>query len=233
VSSPPPYQRPTYEVARHGARTAAVPPDSDVGPDDEPVAPEIRRRALVVRAVIAVLALVAIGVAALLGGFDQVADSSSTTVPAAAVDEEINTGPWLITIESAQIGHRLREYGPPDDGDLVLQINTKITVVDDHTRPILDAISLDPTTRGVKDQESTTRYLHDNTLALEAQPGLPVRVAYLWIIAKGTAVPRAVTVVVHGYTRRYMNFRFLGKTIEKESPQATVTVPLLDRTATT
>jgi hypothetical protein len=208
--------------------------DAEPGRDhDEPVAPEIRRGALVVRVVVALIALVAIAVTALLGGFDQVASAQPTTVPAARVDDVVNGGPWLISIESAQIGHDLRDYRPPDDGDLILQVNARITVIDDHTRAILDAISLDGKTPGVTEQDSTIRFLHDNTLALEAQPGLPVRVAYLWVIAKGTAIPKDVTVVVHGYTRRYMNFRFLGKTIEKESPQATVTVPLLDRTATT
>ncbi len=210
----------------------AVPPDAELGRDeDEPIAPEIRRGALIVRVEAALLVLVAIVAAALLGGFDQVGNASSTPVLVAAVDEEINAGPWLITIESAQIGHRLREYGPPED--LVLQVNVRIAVVDSHTRSILDAISLDENTPGVTEPDSTTRFLHDNTLALEAQPGLPVRVAFLWIIAKGTAVPQDVTVVVHGYIRRYMNFRFLGQTIEKESPQATVKVPLLDRTETT
>ena len=209
-------------------------PDPDLGRDDEaPVAPEIRRTALLVRVVVGLAGVLAIVIAALLGGFDQVAGATPDTVRAAGVDEEVNGGPWLISVESAQIGHNLRDYRPTDDGDLVLQVNVRITVVDDHTHSILDAISLDANTPGLTEEDSTTRFLHDNTLALEAQPGLPVRIAFLWVIAKGTALPRDVTVVVHGSTRRYMNFRFLGKTIENESPQAMVTVPLLDRTATT
>ena len=42
--------------------------------------------------------------------------------------------------------------------------------------------------------DNTTRSLRDNSLAVEAQIGLPIRVAYLWDVAEGTPVPKEITV---------------------------------------
>jgi hypothetical protein len=218
------YRRPSYEVARHGARSEPVEFDHD-----PPVAPEIRRSALWVRLVVAGLALVAIAVTAVLGGFDQVASDEPDTLPVVAVDEEFNGGPWLITVESAQIGRNLRDYRPPTEGDLVLQVNVRIVKIDNCACGILDAIDIREFP-GLTPDLATTRSLRDNTLALDAQIGLPIRVAYLWVIANGSSVPKEITVVINGAIRRYQNFRFLGTTIEIVEPKATVGVPVLDRT---
>ena len=235
MSTPPPYQRPTYEVARHSARAEATRrSDGDVGRDDQDfIAPEIRRSAWVVRAVVALIAVVALAVTAFLGGFDQVVSTPSTTVPAVAVGEEFNGGPWLIRVESAQIGHDLRDYKPQNEGDLVLQVNVGITVVDTRTWSILEAVTLK--TGGTEPVKAERiRYLRDNREAYDVQPGLPERLAYLWAVPKGTTVPHEITIVIKRYERRYQNFRFLGSALDFDlTEKATVTVPLLDRTATT
>jgi hypothetical protein len=232
VSSPSPYRRPSYEVARHGARSAQVEYD-----EEPPVAPEIRRTALWVRLVVGGLALIAVVATAVLGGFDQVAaNDDPSKLPVVAVDAEFNGGPWLITVESAQIGRNLRDYHPSNEGDLVLQVNVRIARTDNCLCSVLRAVEVKGVP-GVKQDPGkdttpadTTRSLRDNSLVLEAQIGLPVRVAYLWDVAAGTPVPKEITVVVSGAIRRYQNFRFLGTTIEIHEPKATVTVPVVDRT---
>ena len=235
MSTQSPYQRPSYEVARHGARSGHVEYDQD-----PPVPPEIRRSALWVRLVVGGLAFVAIVATALLGGFDQVASVEPETLPVVAADEEFNGGPWLITVESAQIGRNLRDYNPSNEGDLVLQVNVRIARIDNCTCSILRAIGIrdvpgvrnavESSLYGAGIPAATTRSLRDNSLVLEAQVGLPIRAAYLWELAEGTPVPTEITVVINGSTRRYQNFRYLGTTIEDDEPKATVTLPVVDRT---
>ena len=224
MSITPPYRRPSYEVARHGPRSERVEPDRD-----PPVAPEIHRSALWVRLIVAALAVVAIAVTAALGGFEQVPSDEPDALPVVAVDQEFNGGPWLITVESAQVGRNLRGYRPPAEGDLVLQVNVRIHRIDNCVCGVLDAIELSDVP-GVPAEAVTTRSLRDNTLALDAQIGLPIRVAFLWVVAQGTPAFQDVTVIINGSVRRYQNFRFLGTTFEIDEPRATVVVPVLDRT---
>ncbi len=178
-------------------------------------------------------------VTALLGGFDQVASEEPGTLPAVAVDDEFNGGPWVITVESAQVGRNLRNYHPQNERDLVLQVNVRIAKVDNCICSVLDAITVRDlpvrSTLGQSEDDDGVpperiRSLRDNSLTLQAQVGLPIRVAYLWEIAEGTPLPDEITVVIYGGIRRYQNFRFLGTTIENYDPMATVTVPVLDRT---
>lgn len=226
MSITPPHRRPSYEVARHGPRSERIDADRD-----QPVPAEIRRGAIWVRVGAAALAAVAITVTAVLGGFDQVAAAESEELPVVAVDEEFNGGPWLITVESAQIGHHLRDFRPPNEGDLVLQVNARIAKIDNCTCSLLDAIEVRDVP-GLAEDDVKTRSLRDNSLTLDLQVGLPVRVAFLWAVAQGTPVPKEITVVINGSTRRYQNFRFLGTTIEIDEPKATVVVPVVDRTGT-
>ncbi len=159
----------------------------------------------------------------MLGGFDQVASEEPGTLPVVAVDEEFNGGPWLITVESAQVGRNLRDHRPQNERDLVLQVNVRIAKIDNCICSVLDAITVRdlpaPPTLGQSEGDDgvppeTIRSLRDNSLALHAQVGLPIRVAYLWEIAEGTPLPDEITVVIYGGIRRYQNFRFLGTTIE-------------------
>ena len=172
MSTQSPYQRPSYEVARHGARSGHGEYDQD-----PPVAPEIRRGALWVRIIVGGIALVAIVATALLGGFDQVASVEPQTLPAVAVDEEFNGGPWLITVESAQIGPNLRDYNPSNEGDLVLQVNVRIAKIDNCVCSILRAIGIrdvpgvrtaafESTIDAAGIPATTTRSLRDNSLVL-------------------------------------------------------------------
>ena len=235
MSGPAPYQRPSYEVARHSARAEpttrieAARPPGWLG-DEEPVAPDIRKRALVLRFALVATVAVAVAATALLGGFDRVVAPVPERVPA-AVGEEINAGPFLVTIESAQIGHGLRGRNLGDDGDPSLQVNVKITVLDNRTRYIGEAIELEGVD-GLIDPSATPHSLRDNSLVFQAQPGLPVRVAFLWPIEAGTPVPDEITVLIPIIYRRYQSFRFIGETIEHSDASAQVRVPVLDRTAT-
>jgi hypothetical protein len=227
VSLTPPYRRPTYEVARHGARA-----DRTDAARDQPVPADLRRSANWVRAVAAAVAVVALTVTALLGGFDQVGRAETSDLPVIAVDEEFNGGLWLITVESAQVGRNLRDFRPATEGDLVLQVNVRIVKTDNCTCGVLDVIDLRDVP-GLSENDVTTRSLRDNSLALDLQVGLPIRVAFLWPIAQGTPIPPEITVVINGSTRRLQNFRFLGTTIEIDEPKATVIVPVADQTGIT
>lgn len=178
--------------------------------------------------------LLALGVTWVLGGFDQVVPPQQETV-SLAVGEEFNGGPWLVTIESAEIGYNLRGQSDFGDVTLVLQVNARIEVVDNRTRSVFGLI---PPMElhdvpGVRPGLPTTRSLRDNSPVTDLQPGLPVRLAYLWQLEPGTPVPGEVTVLVNGVERRFESWRFAGTVSEFPTVSAAVTVPVLDRTATT
>lgn len=176
----------------------------------------------------------AVGVTWALGGFDQVVPPQQETVPV-AVGEEFNGGPWLVTIESAQMGYNLRgEADFDEDRTLVLQVNVRIEVIDKRTRsvfglyPPVDLQDLP----GVRPGLPTTRSLRDNSTVTDLQPGLPVRLAYLWQLEPSTAVPDEVTVVVNALERRYESWEFSGTMSEYPTVSGVVAVPVRDRTAT-
>ena len=179
--------------------------------------------------------LLAVGVTFALGGFDQVVPAQQDTVPV-AVGEEFNGGPWLVTIESAEIGYNLRGQGDfSEDRTLVLQVNARIEVIDQRTRSVF---GLDPPlelqdVQGVRPGLPTTLSLRDNSSVTDMQPGLPVRLAFLWQLEPNTPVPNEVTVLVNALERRYESWRFSGSVSEFQIYAAAVTVPVLDRTATT
>jgi hypothetical protein len=184
---------------------------------------------------------VAVGVAAALGGFEEVVAPPGDAIPV-AVGEEFNGGPWLVTIESAEIGYNLRgRTGLGEDRTLVLQVNARVEIVDDRTRSMYGLVSMLELRKGPSLAESSltadfteARSLRDNALVTELQPGLPERVAFLWDLDPETAVPDEVTVQVNALVRRYESWRFLGSVSEfPEALPAAVTVPLVDRTART
>jgi hypothetical protein len=193
------------------------------------VAPDIRKRGLALRFAVVGIVVVAVVATALLGGFDRVVATDPERVPA-AVGEEVNAGPFLVTVESAQVGLGLRGRTLGDEGDPSLQVNVKITVVDNRTRYIGEVVELEGVD-GLIDPSPTPHSLRDNNLVFQAQPGLPVRVAFLWPIEAGTPVPDEITVLIPITYRRYQSFRFIGETIEHSDVTAEVRVPVLDRTA--
>jgi hypothetical protein len=177
--------------------------------------------------------LLIVGVTWALGGFDEVVPAEQDVVPV-AVGEEVNGGPWLVTIESAEVGYNLRgETDFSDDPTLVLQVNARIEIIDQRTRSVF---GLDPPLElqdvpGVQPGQPTTRSLRDNSTVTDLQPGLPVRIAYLWRLEPNTPVPDEVTVVVNILERRYESWRFSGTVGEFPIQAAAVTVPVQDRTA--
>lgn len=172
---------------------------------------------------------------AALGGFELVAPPSDEPI-AVAVGEEFNGGPWLVTVESAQIGYNLRGHGSYPDRALVLQVNARIEIVDHRTRYVfgLDRILTLQGVTGVKENSEDWVSLRDNSGAGALQPGLPERVAFLWELEPGSPVPDEVTVLVTSLYRRYVSWSFLGaEEIEHDGTPAAVRVPVLDRTGTT
>jgi hypothetical protein len=192
------------------------------------------------RIVVVTIALAGIGVTAAMGGFDLVTPPLSDDVPV-AVGEEFNGGPWLVTVESAEIGYNLRGHGR-GERTLVLQVNARIENIDNRSRyvdglvPILDFARVPGLVEGFTD----IRSLRDNSQVADLQPGLPERVAFIREIEPGTAVPGEVTIVISSLVRRYESWEFTGSLTEDKYddrgdvvPPGVVTVPVLDRTATT
>lgn len=185
------------------------------------------------RLVGATVVVVAAGVTAALGGFDQVMPPPVDPIPV-VVGEQFDGGFWLVTIESAEMGYNLRDFQDSgEDRTLVLQVNALVEVTDDRTRRLREIVDLDGVD-GVRESifNPSGVSLRDNSTVDTLQPGLPVRVAFLWSL-DARPVPDSVTVLVKSYIRRDAFFRFTGETIEATEPSGSITVPVQDRTGTT
>jgi hypothetical protein len=188
------------------------------------------------RLIVATIALAGIGLTAALGGFDQVVPPEPDPVPV-AVGEEFNGGPWLVTIESAEIGYNLRGHtASGEDRTLVLQVNARVEVIDNRSRYAMELHPMVDFTQvaGVRDGFSLTPLsLRDNSLVSDLQPGLPERIAFVQELENDTPVPDEVTILIGRLDRTYEFWSFIGGTIEHDRPSGAVVVPVVDRTATT
>ena len=227
MSSPPPssptgspYKRPG--VARHAARSEPLERDDD----DPPVPPEIRRSARAIQIIVMVLALIGLGVVGAFGGFERAGIQQGT--PAVPVRQEFNAGIFQITVDGAVAAAELRRASA-DDGNLMLEIDARISNTGDQTASLLDLFKLE----GVElvDSSARTLFIRDDTQADEVQPGLPERIAFLWEV-KGSTVPATVNLTVTGTYARKTYIRIFNEVREFRGQSATLTVPVVRTGAT-
>lgn len=187
-----------------------------------------RRRVGLIRLVAVAIALAAVAVTWALGGFDELEPADRVPV---ALGEEFYGGPWLVTVESAEVGY----VDLDDQPTLVLQVNARVEVVDDRTRHLpfeMDAILTPYELAGIAPGRPVVRSLRDNSLVTDLQPGLPVRVAVLWRLEPGAAIPDEATLLVSAIERSYDDVELTGSEREHRARPGVVTVPVVDRTGT-
>jgi hypothetical protein len=229
----PPQPQPSPPAA---ATRPTLPPDGPRSTEDlfeADLSPDEHRAATRVRAVIAVLGLIGLGVTWALGGLAAVPkDPSDDGIPDYAVNQVAAMGPYDLTVEAAGAFTGFGTYVPDEEDSTLLVVVVRAEVTAEKTYSVRNAVTLAGVAGLSRKEASRVITVRDSMLSFSLQPDLPERLAYIWELPAGTAVPVQIEVGLAGarWTESVFSFDTRYYWNDTSGPYGQVFVPVEDHT---